>query len=133
GDAGAKYVNSPESALYKKGEILFGLHEARVAIRREGWALPGEGNFDLLALHQAGFVNVVAPMGTALTETQVRLLRRFTDRVVLLFDGDRAGRKAVRAAHPILQQAGMTVAVVTLPEGEDPDSYLRVRGADALR
>src|SRR5690606_3519876 len=65
GDAGAKYVNSPASALYEKGEILFGLHEARVAIRREGWALLCEGNFDLLALHQAGFVNVVAPMGTA--------------------------------------------------------------------
>jgi DNA primase len=90
-EPGAKYVNSPESPLYKKGEILFGLHEGRVAVRREGWLLVCEGNFDLLALHQAGFENAVAPMGTALTESHAKLIKRFADRAVLLFDGDRAG------------------------------------------
>lgn len=133
GEAGAKYVNSPESPLYKKGEILYGLHEGRVALRRESWALLCEGNFDLVALHQAGLTNSVAPMGTALTESHVKLLRRFVARVVLLFDGDKAGRKAVRASYPLLQKAGLAARVVTLPEGEDPDSFLRTQGPDALR
>lgn len=130
---GAKYVNSPDGPLYKKGEILFGLHEGRVAVRREGWCLLCEGNFDLLALHQAGLQNSAAPMGTALTEAQVKLLRRFAERVVLLFDGDRAGRKAARAAFPVLNAAGLSAQVVILPEGEDPDSYLRAHGVSTLR
>ncbi|MFW5920655.1 MAG: DNA primase, partial [Polyangiales bacterium] len=129
----AKYVNSPEGPLYKKGEILFGLHEGRVTVRREGWVVVCEGNFDLVALHQAGFENAVAPMGTALTERHVKLLRRFAERVVLLFDGDSAGRRAVREAHPLLQKAGLAAQVVVLPPGDDPDSFLRERGADALR
>jgi len=133
GDPPAKYVNSPESPLYRKGDVLFGLHEARVAIRREGWAVVCEGNFDLLALHTAGIPNAVAPLGTALTEAQARLLRRFAERAVLLFDGDAAGKKAVRAAYPVLARVGLAARVVTLPAGEDPDSFLRARGADALR
>jgi DNA primase len=130
---GAKYVNSPEGPLYKKGEVLFGLHEGRVAVRREGWCLLCEGNFDLLALHQAGFQNSAAPMGTALTEAQAKLLRRFADRIVLLFDGDRAGRKAARGAWPVLSAAGLAARVVTLPPGDDPDSYIRAHGAQTLR
>lgn len=131
-EPGAKYVNSPESPLYKKGEVLFGLHEARLRIRREGWAILCEGNFDVVALHQAGFDMAVAPLGTAFTESQARLLRRYTDRVTLVFDSDSAGRKATRAAYPLLQKAGVTGRVVRLPEKEDPDSFLRTRGNEAF-
>jgi len=133
GEAGAKYVNSPEGPLYKKGDMLFGLHEGRVSIRREAWAILCEGNFDLLALHQAGLSVAVAPLGTAFTPGQAKLLRRYAERVVLLFDGDAAGRKAVRAAQPLLREVGLATTVVTLPQGEDPDSFLRKEGADALR
>jgi len=128
-----KYVNSPESPLYTKGNLLYGLHEARVEVRRNGWALLCEGNFDLLALHQDGFGNAAAPLGTAFTAAQAKLLARFADRVTLLFDGDAAGAKAVRAAFPILQQHGLRGSVVQLPAGHDPDSYLRAHGADGLR
>ncbi len=130
---GAKYVNSPEGPLYKKGEVLFGLHEGRVAVRREGWCVLCEGNFDLVALHQAGFENSAAPMGTALTEAQAKLMRRFAERVVILFDGDRAGRKAAKAAWPVLRAAGLSARVVVLPRGDDPDSYLRAHGPESLR
>ncbi|MFW6050509.1 MAG: DNA primase [Myxococcota bacterium] len=133
GDAPAKYVNSPEGPLYKKGQVLFGLHEGRVELRRLGWAIVCEGNFDLLALHQAGFQNAVAPMGTSLTESHAKLLRRFAERVVLLFDGDAAGRRAVRAAFPLLSTAGLAARVVVLPPGADPDSFLREHGEAALR
>jgi DNA primase len=127
-----KYMNSPETALYHKGSVLFGLHEARVDVRRHGWAIVCEGNFDLLALHQAGFAQSVAPLGTAFTSQQAKLLKRFCERVVLLFDGDSAGRKAVRAAFPLLQEHGLRGSVARLPAGEDPDSFLRVHGAEGL-
>jgi DNA primase len=129
----AKYINSPEGPLYHKGDLLFGLHEARVELRRADGALLCEGNFDVLALSQAGFRNVVAPLGTAFTETQAKLLRRYVSRVVLLFDADAAGRKAVRAAQPLLRDAGLAAQVVTLPPGDDPDSYLRARGAEPMQ
>ena len=128
----AKYVNSPETALYRKGDILFGLHEARVELRRQGIALVCEGNFDVVGLAQHGFHNVVAPLGTAFTPAQAKLLRRFASTAVLLFDADSAGRKAVRAAQPLLAKAGISGKVVTLPTGMDPDSFLRDRGAEAL-
>ncbi|HKU44242.1 MAG TPA: DNA primase [Polyangiales bacterium] len=128
-----KYVNSPESPIYKKGEVLFGLHAARVEIRRNGWAIVCEGNFDLLALHQAGFQNVVAPLGTAFTQAQARLLRRFAQRVTLMFDGDAAGRKAAHAAYPLLKGADLTGRVARLPSGDDPDSFLRKHGAEGLK
>ncbi len=129
----AKYVNSPEGPLYHKGELLFGVHEARVPLRREGVALLCEGNFDVLAIHQAGMPNVVAPLGTAFTLAQAKLLRRFVSRVVLVFDGDSAGRKAVAAAFPLLSEAGLGASVAALPKGEDPDSFLRAKGAPALK
>ncbi len=129
----AKYVNSPETALYRKGEILFGLHEARVELRREGVALICEGNFDVVGLAQHGFGNVVAPLGTAFTLAQAKLLKRFASTAVLLFDSDKAGQKAVRAAQPLLSKVGIAGKVVTLPPGSDPDSFLRDRGAEALR
>ena len=131
-EPGPKYINSPEGPLYTKGKILYGLHEGRVEVRRAGWVLVCEGNFDLVALHQAGFGNSVAPMGTALTPDQVKLLKRFAEKVVLLFDGDKAGLRAVVAAEPILRKAGLETAVVTLPAGADPDSFLREHGAKAL-
>jgi DNA primase len=133
GDPPAKYVNSPEGPLYKKGEGLFGLHEARVELRREGVAVLCEGNFDVLAVHQAGMRHVVAPLGTAFTLNQAKLLRRYVARVVLLFDGDKAGRKATRSAYPLLREVGLPASVVALPQGEDPDSFTRGRGADALK
>lgn len=129
----AKYLNSPENPLYHKGEILYGLHEGRVHIRRTDEAILCEGNFDLVALHQAGFDNAVAPMGTAFTEAHARLLKRFAEKVVLLFDADAAGLKAVREAHQVLARVALDVRVATLPQGADPDSFLREHGADALR
>lgn len=129
----AKYINSPESPIYTKGDLLFGLYEARVEVRREGWALLCEGNFDVLALHQAGLKNVCAPLGTAFTEAQARLLRRFAQRVTVIFDGDSAGKKAVVAAYPLLAKAGFAGRVVTLPAGMDPDQMARERGPEAIR
>jgi len=129
----AKYVNSPESPLYRKGEVLYGLHEGRVEIRREDMAVVCEGNFDLVALHQAGFAHAVAPMGTALTEAHAKLLKRFAQKVVLLFDGDAAGRKAAREAHAVFHKLELATYVATLPAGADPDSFVREQGADAMR
>ena len=129
----AKYLNSPENPLYHKGEVLYGLHEGRVEIRREAATVLCEGNFDLVALHQGGFRNAVAPMGTAFTEAHARLLKRFAQKVILLFDGDKAGRKAVREAYAVVGKVGLEAHVVTLPQGEDPDSFLRQQGSEALR
>lgn len=132
-EPGAKYINSPESPLYTKGEVLFGLHEGRVMIRREGRAIVCEGNFDLLALHQAGLGWAVCPLGTAFTAAHAERLKRVAEEVVLVFDGDAAGQQAVRAAYPLIQEAGLGAKVVTLPKGEDPDSFVRNRGADPLQ
>jgi len=129
----AKYLNSPESQLYHKGEVLYGLHEGRVEIRREDATVLCEGNFDLVSLHQAGFTNAVAPMGTAFTEGHARLIKRFARKVVFLFDGDQAGRKAAREAYAVVSKAGLDAHVVALPEGTDPDSFLRAKGAESLR
>lgn len=129
----AKYINSPDSPIYTKGDVLFGLAQARKHIRTAGFAVVVEGNIDLLTLHQEGIGNTVAPMGTALTPKQVALLHRFTERVVLLYDGDGAGRKAARAAAPMLIEAAVGGGVAMLPDGEDPDSFVRKRGAATLR
>ena len=116
----AKYVNSPESEQFRKGSILYGLHLARTAIAKEGRALVVEGNTDALALRQAGVVPVVASMGTALTEQQVRELARLTRRVYLCFDGDAAGEAATLRGMEIAADAGLDVRVVALPPGFDP-------------
>lgn len=129
----AKYLNSPENPLYHKGDILYGLHEGRVQIRRTEEAIVCEGNFDLVALHQAGFDNAVAPMGTAFTEAHAKLLKRFAQKVILLFDADAAGRKAVREAYQVLSRVALDARVATLPRGADPDSFLRERGVEALQ
>jgi DNA primase len=130
---GAKYINSPETAEYHKGRVLFGLHQARVAMSKAREAILVEGNFDVLALARAGAENVVAPLGTALTEEHAAMLRRRVERVVVLFDGDRAGRSAAARAFPILARAGLAAYYAPLPDGEDPDSLVRKRGVDALR
>ncbi|OGP85947.1 MAG: DNA primase [Deltaproteobacteria bacterium RBG_13_65_10] len=129
----AKYLNSPETPLYDKGRVLFGLAQARDAIRREGRAVLVEGYFDAVLLAQAGIENVVAPCGTALTSDHVRLLRRFTRDVVALFDSDEAGRRATeRAMHVFIEEEVQGLGA-SLPEGMDPDDFVRREGADALR
>lgn len=132
-DGHPKYLNSPETPVYQKGHVLYGLHRSRHAIRREGSALVVEGYMDLVALAAAGFEHVVATLGTALTSEQADLLRRYTSRVVMLFDSDKAGLKATFRAGDVLLARGLQPSVVTLPDGEDPDTLIRSRGAEALR
>lgn len=131
-DNGPKYLNSPESSLYRKGEALYGLEQAGPHIRRRGSAILVEGNFDVVQMHQHGFPNTVAPMGTALTERQVQLLRRLCPSVTVLFDGDDAGQTATVKAIPLLIAEGLEASVSTLPAPEDPDSFLKTRGSEAL-
>jgi DNA primase len=132
GQAPAKYINSPESPVYKKSKLLYGLYQARDAIRLKERVIVVEGNFDVVSLHQAGFAEAVAPLGTALTEDQVELLRRLTGRVILFYDGDRAGRAATLKALRLLVAADLQAFIVEIPVGEDPDSLARRGGADAL-
>jgi len=131
-DDDAKYINTSETAVYHKGEQLYGLYNARGAIRRAGFTYLVEGYTDLLALIQAGLLNTAASLGTALTQTQARLLKRFTPRIVLVYDSDDAGLTAARRVAAVLVVAGLEVRVAMLPEGEDPDSLLRTDGADSL-
>lgn len=131
-DKPAKYINSPETPIYTKGSMLFGIHAARHAIRTAEEAVVVEGNFDVVSLHARGITNVVAPLGTAFTLEQAKLLRRFAPEVVLLFDGDAAGKKAVRLSREPLREAGLQVRVATLPEGVDPDDLIRERGPEAI-
>ena len=133
GDAQPKYLNSPESLLYHKGQILYGLFQAKEAMRRNAEAIIVEGYFDLLALHRAGLTHTVAPCGTALTTEQARLIKRFASRVFLLFDQDNAGQKANQRAMEIFLAEGVSPLIVTLDAGDDPDSYLRKQGAEAMR
>ncbi len=128
-----KYVNSRESPIYAKGHTLFGLYQARAAIRTAQEAVVVEGNFDLVAMHARGIENVVAPMGTAFTEDQARLLRRFTQSVVLLFDSDAAGRKATWAARDTCKTVGLVARSARLGEGKDPDDFLRSKGVEPMR
>jgi DNA primase len=127
-----KYLNSPESPVFTKGKLLYGLNWAKQAARRDERMLVVEGYFDALRLIGAGVESVVAPMGTALTEDQAKLIRRYTDRVYLLYDSDKAGLKATFRSGDELLRQGASVQVVTLPEGEDPDTFVRTHGARGL-
>jgi DNA primase len=144
-----KYLNSPESALYKKGTVLYGLFQAKDAMRRSGRVLVVEGYIDLLALVQHGCGETVAVLGTALTPHHLGLLRRYADEVILFFDADRAGTEAARRAEELLEQSadplwwaldrrqgfargGLRLKVATLPAGHDPDTFLRQDGRDAF-
>lgn len=131
GDDDAKYINSPETPTYTKGEHLYGFDLARTAIRREGFAIVVEGYLDLAALVQAGFDNVVASLGTAFTPSQARLLARLTQRVVVSYDGDAAGTTATKRSLDLLLERGFDVHVVDLPAGQDPDDYIKQQGAEA--
>ncbi|HZU84865.1 MAG TPA: toprim domain-containing protein, partial [Polyangiaceae bacterium] len=132
-DPPPKYVNSPESPIYVKGSTLFGLWQARHSIRQKEQALLVEGNFDVVSLHARGVDNVVAPLGTAFTADQARLLHRYAVKLTLLFDADAAGRKAARAAEEPCQEAGLDAKVAALPDRTDPDEFVRQKGPDALR
>ena len=133
GDEDAKYINSPENAVYKKSRVLYGLVEARDALRREKRALLVEGYFDLLRCFDAGVENVVATCGTALTSGHAALIHRYVPEVVVVYDGDAAGIKAAMRSMAILTEAGLTVKALALPDGLDPDDYIRRDGADAFR
>lgn len=128
----AKYINSPENPIYKKSKLLFGLHLARKGFRDSGRAILVEGNFDVVSLHQAGFVETVAPLGTALTDEQAGRLARIVDRVVLLFDGDDAGRAATLKSLQTLLAADLDVRIASVPRGVDPDDLVRTGGKEAL-
>lgn len=131
GDSEPKYLNSPETAAYVKGEHLYGLDVARDAIRREGFAILVEGYLDLIALHQAGFENAVASLGTALTPFQVKLLARYSERVVVSYDGDTAGVNAAAKSLDLFLERGFDVRVAEIPEGKDPDDFVKEQGAAA--
>lgn len=132
-DALPKYINSPESPLYHKGRLLFGLYQAREAMRHRGEGIVVEGYFDQLALVRAGFGQAVATCGTALTAEHARLLKRYCGRLLLLFDQDSAGLKATFRAMDVLLAEGIPAAVITLDAGDDPDSFLRKQGAEVFR
>ncbi|MCL2724519.1 MAG: DNA primase [Polyangiaceae bacterium] len=128
-----KYINSPESPIYTKGQMLFGIHQARHAIRKAECAVLVEGNFDVVSLHARGIDNVVAPLGTAFTVEQAKLIRRFASNVIFLFDGDAAGCKAVTLSREAVRAAGLDARVAKLPNGVDPDELAREKGEKAVR
>lgn len=131
-DDEAKYINSPESVVYSKGNNLYGLFTARESIRKTGHAWMVEGYTDLLALIQAGLDNSVASLGTALTIDQAKLINRFTSKVIVVYDSDEAGQNAAKRSADVLTQAGLDARMVILPAGEDPDSLLQREGKDLL-
>ena len=128
----AKYINSPESEIYVKSRSLYGIYFAKSSITRTQKCFLVEGYTDVISLHQAGIENVVASSGTSLTVDQIRLIKRFTPQVTVLYDGDAAGIKASIRGIDMLLEEGLQVKVVLFPEGEDPDSYARKKGADLL-
>ncbi len=132
GDDSPKYINSPETAVYKKGQILYGMDLSRDFIRDKDEAVVVEGYFDLVALHQAGIRNVVAVSGTGFTVQQASLLSRFCRRVILLYDSDSAGIRAANRACGVLYDSGLQPSLVLLPRGFDPDSFVREKGSSEL-
>ncbi len=132
GQGEPKYLNSPETPLYTKGDNLYGLFRTRDDIRTRDFVIMVEGYFDVLSLWNAGITNVVATLGTALTRRQVTLIGRYTRNVVLLYDSDEGGRGAVERSIPLFLEAGISATVVELPEGSDPDDYVRNQGREAL-
>ena len=127
-----KYINTPETEVYNKRKTLFGIYQARKAIVKQDNCYLVEGYTDVISLHQDGIENVVAASGTALTSEQIRLIQRFSRNVTMLFDGDNAGIKAAMRGLNIVIEHDMNVRIVSLPDGEDPDSYLRKVGFSAF-
>ncbi len=131
-DAGEpKYLNSPETAIFNKRNLLFALSRALPAIRRTEQAVLVEGYMDVVGVHNRGVTNVVASLGTAFTEAQARLLHRSAKELLIAYDMDRAGRTATKRAIEIARKVGIRLRIVTLPDGKDPDEYIREHGADA--
>lgn len=129
----AKYVNSPDSDIYNKSRILYGLFQARAAIAKADKCYLVEGNVDVISMHQSGVENTVASCGTSLTTEQIRLIKRYTSNVTVLYDGDKAGIKAALRAIDLLFAEGMHVRLVLFPDGEDPDSYAQKYGSTQLQ
>ncbi len=129
---GAKYVNSPETKLFKKSRVLYALPLARAAIKEKGFVILSEGQVDTIALHMAGFENTVAPQGTAFTEDQAKILNRYTNRIHIGFDGDAAGIKAIKRAVDTLLPLGMEIRVIQFPEGQDPDDIYKQNGSEGV-
>jgi DNA primase len=127
-----KYVNSPESEIYHKGNELYGIFFAKQAITKADCCYLVEGYTDVISMHQAGIENVVASSGTALTNGQIRLIHRFTDNVTVIYDGDAAGIKAALRGIDLLLEDGMNIKVILLPDGEDPDSFAKKQNAESL-
>lgn len=127
-----KYINSPETEIYHKSNVLYGLYQAKNAIRRENFVYLVEGYTDVISLHLSDIDNCVASSGTALTEEQIKLIRRFTENVTVLYDGDAAGIKAALRGIDLVLKEGLNVRIVLLPDGEDPDSFSRKMGSGEL-
>jgi len=127
----AKYLNSPETLIFNKRKNLFGLNLAKKT--KQGYLILVEGNIDVVALHQYGFDNAIASLGTSLTEDQATLLTRYTEQVVLIYDGDEAGQRATQRAIPILEKAGLGVKVLQIKDAKDPDEFLKKFGADRFK
>jgi DNA primase len=128
----AKYINSPETPLYHKSKVLYGLFQAKDAVRKNDYAILVEGYADVLMMHQYGFAMTIAASGTSLTAEQLRLLKRYTTNIVLLFDADAAGERAAVRGIELALAAGFDVSVITLPSGDDPDTFLRREGSEAF-
>lgn len=128
-----KYINSPETPVYQKRQVLYGLNFAADDIRRKNEVIIVEGYMDLISLHQAGINNVVASSGTAFTIEQVKLLSRYTNNITLLFDADAAGVKAAKSGMLLVLEEDLNLNIVTLPEGEDPDSVISTKGTDGFK
>ncbi len=127
-----KYLNSPESRVFEKSKVLYGLHTAKEAIRKQGLAILVEGYMDVLALHQAGLNNAVASCGTALTREQAKTLRRYTEEVLFIYDGDEAGLKSMLSGIDVLVGCGLTPWISCLPPGKDPDDLVKNKGREGF-
>lgn len=132
-DKAAKYLNSPESEIYNKSKVLYGIYQAKKSITQEDNCYLVEGYTDVISLHQSGVENVVSSSGTSLTEGQIRLINRFTPNITILYDGDAAGLKASFRGIDMILKEGMNVRVVLFPEGEDPDSYAKNHTTEELK
>ena len=130
-DTAAKYLNSPETLIFNKRKNLFGLNLAKKS--KQGYLILVEGNIDVVALHQYGFDNAIASLGTSLTEEQAALMTRYADQIVLIYDGDKAGQNATQRAIPILEKAGLQVKVLQIKDAKDPDEFLKKFGADKFK
>jgi len=128
-----KYLNSPETEVYHKSEVLYGIYQAKNAVRQQDHCYLVEGYTDVISLQQAGIENVVASSGTSLTTEQIKLIGRFTPNVTILYDGDVAGIKAALRGLDLVLEEGLNVSIVLFPDGDDPDSYVRKVGAEAFK